>query len=114
MRGLQIAGFMPYDDGMSERIAEAQCSTPAFFVWGTADELVPAPRSKQLAAAFNAASIQSYEHGGAHMVRCLCSPEFNVWVERSSNLSLSYFYLICGSLCSLMFRNGSLRPSFWV
>lgn len=71
MCGLQIAGFMPYDDGMSERIADAQCSVPSLFVWGTSDELVPAARSKQLSAAFDAAATQTYEHGGAHMVRRL-------------------------------------------
>lgn len=62
---------MPYDDGMRDRIAAAQCATPSLFVWGNSDELVLAARSKQLSAAFAAAAIQTYEHGGAHMVRCL-------------------------------------------
>ena len=66
---------MPYDAAMSERIAEAQCAVPSLFVWGTADELVPAARSKQLAAAFDAAAVRTFEHKGAHMVPS-CSGEF--------------------------------------
>ena len=61
---------MPYDKSMSARILEGKCSIPSLFVWGTSDELVPAERSKQLAAAFDEPGLQSYEHAGAHMVRC--------------------------------------------
>ena len=63
---------MPYDEAMRAGIVEGKCAVPSLFIWGTSDELVPAERSKQLSAAFDAAGLQSYEHAGAHMVRCLC------------------------------------------
>lgn len=68
---------MPYDESMSGMIIEAESSVPTLFVWGASDEMVPSERSKQLAAAFDPAAIQTYEHAGAHMVRsqrCIVPP----------------------------------------
>ena len=65
---LQIAGFKPNDDAMAGKIAAARPTTPSLFVWGAADQLVPAERSRQLMECFGG-KTETFEHVGAHMVR---------------------------------------------
>jgi Serine hydrolase (FSH1) len=79
---LQIAGFLPRDVRYTKAIQEARPGSAWYlFVHGSADLLVPAERSRDLAAAFAPDRVRFFEHDGKHCVPT-CSGNFkSVMVE---------------------------------
>eukprot|EP00195_Chlamydomonas_chlamydogama_P011637 CAMPEP_0202913136 /NCGR_PEP_ID=MMETSP1392-20130828/59652_1 /ASSEMBLY_ACC=CAM_ASM_000868 /TAXON_ID=225041 /ORGANISM="Chlamydomonas chlamydogama, Strain SAG 11-48b" /LENGTH=261 /DNA_ID=CAMNT_0049604281 /DNA_START=140 /DNA_END=925 /DNA_ORIENTATION=+ len=72
---IMVAGFLPRDPSYARILTSARPAVRSLFVYGTNDALVPPERTQQLIDTFEPSCVNTYVHGGAHLVPT-CSGEF--------------------------------------